>query len=83
MSPTDGALYKSVILPSLLENGRAGVRANTPGLHQSIAYMKILEKVTHSDFEKNAKCTLPCFDKSFKESSNTWLQFYHLFMEAS
>ena len=52
MSPTDGAHWQSVILPSLLKNGRAGVQANTPGLCHSIAYMKIVKKFTQSDLKK-------------------------------
>ena len=30
MTPTDGAVCQSEILPSLLATGRAGVQANTP-----------------------------------------------------
>ena len=51
MTPTGAARYQSVILPSLIENGRAGVQA--PGLCQSIAYMKIVKKFSQSDLEKN------------------------------
>ena len=52
MSPTDGAYWQSVILPTLLKNGRAGVQANTPGLCHLIAYMKIVKKFTKSDLKK-------------------------------
>ena len=36
---------QSAILPSLLEIGRAGAEANTSGICQSIAYMKILKSL--------------------------------------
>ena len=50
MTPIDGALCQSVILPSLLETGRAGVQANTqwlPNLHgQSLKkFLKELKKI--------------------------------------
>ena len=83
VSPTDGAHCRSVILPLLLEIGRAGVQGNTPGLCQSIAYMNIFKKFTRSDCEKLAKGTLTFIDKAYHESSDSWLHIYHLFTVAS
>ena len=64
-------------------SGTARVEANTPGLCQSIAHMKIVKKLTRTDFEKIAKGTLTFIDKGYHESSDSWLQFYHLFRVAS
>ena len=62
----------------------------TPGIRQSWgavehsltlpAYMKIVDKFTRSDFEKNAKDTQHFIDKGYHDS---WLQFYHLIRVAS
>ena len=55
------------------------MEANTPGLCQSLAYMKIVKKLTHSDFRKIAKATLTFINKVCHESSDPWLQLYPLF----
>ena len=72
MSPTDGVLCQSVILPSLMKTGRGGVEFNTPGL-----YLTIVKKFIHSDKKKKnvAKWTLTFINKGYHESSKSWLQF--------
>ena len=70
-------------LTNAISNGNQQSRANPPWLCQSIAYMKIVENFTQQDFEKNAKGTLTLIDKGHHESSDSWLQFYHLVRVAS
>lgn len=48
-----------------------------------VAHMKIVKKFARTDFEKIAKGTLTFIDKGYHESSDSWLQFYHLFRVAS
>ena len=59
----DGALCQSVTSHSLLATGRAGVQAITPGLCQSIGYIKIFQKLTPLYFQKVVQWTLTFIDK--------------------
>ena len=49
----DGALCQSLTLPSLPASVSAEVQADTPGLCQSIAFIEIVNKVTHLDVKTN------------------------------
>ena len=65
MGLTASAHRQSVILPSLLENGRGGVKADTPGLCQTISYLKVVQNRYIKIFEKMQKALLLALIKVF------------------
>ena len=64
LTPTDGALCQSVILPLLLATFHTWVQANTPGVCQSIASIKKSKKLHNN--KNNAIVTLPFIDKGIQ-----------------